>query len=56
MLLDEIVEMKTDELDLALEKIDKKELKEEQEEDFSQDLEAFIKSWEKEFDKVNATA
>ena len=56
MLLDEIVEMKKDELDQALEKVDKKELKEEQEEDFSQDLEHFIKAWEREFDRVNATA
>ena len=45
MLLDEIVKLKTEELE-----------RDGDSDEFSKDLEVFVKSWEKEFDFVNADA
>jgi hypothetical protein len=50
MLLDEIVEMKKEEINKTLSK-DDEEL---DAEEFEEDLAQFVRTWEKEFDDVNA--
>lgn len=53
MLLDEIVELKKQEINNAL-GIDEDSPIPEDAEEYEQDLAQFIKTWEKEFDEVNA--
>lgn len=53
MLLDEIIQEKEEEVEEEASKSENQDMKEEEDEESVRELDTFIKTWEKEFDRAN---